>query len=712
MAETICCCRALGIVAVLAALMPSLGVAQTTSGLDEIVVTAQRREQNQQDVPVTVATVPAALLTAYGPVDVTSIGTAVAGLEVHTSAGGVLLYLRGVGFASSQIGTDSPVGLYVDGVYQPFAQADLFQLNNIERIEVLYGPQGTLFGRNTSGGVIQIVTADPSQTPRADASVGYGNYNTTTLNFYGTTGLGHGLAGDIAFTSDDQKAGWGSNLALGDPLLLGWDHSVRSKLKWTNDDGTAITLTGSYYNWNDDLNVIMLLPGGAYKSPGFYNGGERGTPGALGTVPDETGLKVDGTLRVSQDFDSFSVVDILAYQNAHKSSVIPIPPSNGVTQNQGLFDGVWTEELQVLSAANSAVTWVGGVYLYDETGATNLVQAGPALAAAGGGTTTLDSLDTHSYAGYGQVTFKLPQATRLTLGGRYTKDLRNVWGTVTTYSGHVSAPNQQDSWDKFTGRISLDHDFAPHVLGYVSYNSGYKSGGFSITNPAAPAVQPEQIDAYEIGLKTELFDRRLRFNSSAFYYKYTNLQFRGLEPNTEVQLLLNAKAARIYGIDLDLVAQATTALTFRASFEYLNAKYTDFANAQIIIPGTEGFVNGTNGIGNVDGNELPQSPTFSAVAGASYNVNVGSAGEIAFSLDAKYTDAITWNPDNLLTTPPEVIANTSMKWMFDSHRYDVTLYSNNLFNREYYSVAIDGAPNGLYVPAAPRTYGIRFGAHF
>jgi iron complex outermembrane receptor protein len=709
--EKATCSRwALIFVAALAA-SPSPSVAQNATGLDEIVVTAQRREQNQQNVPITVATISDDVLNAYGPINVTGIATSVSGLEIHTSAGGVLLYLRGVGYSSSQIGTDSPVGLYVDGVYQPFAQAGLFQLNNIERVEVLYGPQGTLFGRNTSGGVVQLVTADPSETPHADASVGYGNYNTTTVNFYGTTGLGHGLAGDLAFASQDQKSGWGSDLALDSPLLFGWDHSVRSKLKWTNDDGTAITLTGAYYNWNNDMNLIMLLPGGAYKNPGFYNGGELGTRGALDTAPNDTGVKIDGTLRVSQDFEAFSVVDILAYQNGRTSTVIPIPPINAITQSQRIFDGVWTEELQVLSAAGSPVTWVGGIYVYDETGATDLVQAGIGLAPAGGGTVTLDSLDTHSYAGYGQATFKLPQSTRLTLGGRYTKDLRNVWGTVTPYVGRVTAPNQQDSWDKFTGRVSLDHDFAPHVLGYASFNSGYKSGGFSITNPTAPAVQPEQVDAYEIGLKTELFDRRLRFNSSAFYYKYTNLQFRGLEPNTEVQLLLNAKAARIYGIDVDLEAQATQALTFHGSFEYLNAKYTDFANAQVVIPGSMGFTNGRNGIGNVDGNQLPQSPTYSAVVGANYTVEVGP-DEIGFAFDAKYTDDITWNPDNLLRTPPEVIANASGKWMFDSRKYDVTLYSNNLLNRQYYSIAIDGAPNGLYVPAPPRTYGIRFGAHF
>jgi iron complex outermembrane recepter protein len=674
--------------------------------LSEIVVTAQRRSESLQKVPISVVALQPETLESFGPLDTKALAKLVPGLEFHTSAGAGTLYLRGVGFSSAQVGIDSPVGLYVDGVYQPVAQANIFALNNLERVEVLKGPQGTLFGRNTSGGVVHLITRDPSETPHFDGTIGYGNYDTPTLNLYGTTGIGGGVAADLAISALNQGEGWGKNITLNKDDFKQSDVSIRSKLKWA-DDLTDVMLTTAYYHGKQNLAGFALVPGrtgaGGFGNVGFYNV-------ALNIQPELVSDKYDATLRASHEFELFKVNNILAYQNVKIRSYIDLDftPLALVDQKQFTYDSIWTEELQFLSAKESRINWIAGYYLFDEAASTNFKQFGGAFAARGGGVTTLSSLDTVSNAGYGQATANLFESTRLTLGARYTSDNRHILASVTPVTGAVAFPDQQKTWNKFTWRTSLDHDFARDVLGYLSFNRGFKSGGYSINNPTLPSVNPETLDAYEVGLKTQLFNGHLRLNTAAFYYDYTNLQFRSAVGN--VQLLLNAKAARVYGLDSDFLAQATRNISINGGIEILNAKFTDYKNALISVLPATGTGPATFVVGDVSGNFLPQSPRFSMNLGVNYKVDLGSGG-LVFATTGKYTSTVPWDPDNRLKSPGKVLVDASVKWLSADARYDVTFFGSNLFSKKYYDIALATVSGDAYAPAPPRTYGIRLGMH-
>ena len=200
--------------------LASLPLALAVSGvlsaaqIEEIVVTAQRRAENMQDVPISVSAMSADTLEALGAVDVLDLAATAPGLYVGRQLGSPLIYLRGVGTTSTQGGQESPTALYVDGIYYAELPGLNFSFNNIERIEVLKGPQGTLFGRNATGGLVQIITKDPSHDPSLEVGVSAANYQTFGGKLYGTTGLGDNLAVDIAFVGNDQGEGWGENLTV------------------------------------------------------------------------------------------------------------------------------------------------------------------------------------------------------------------------------------------------------------------------------------------------------------------------------------------------------------------------------------------------------------------------------------------------------------------------------------------------------------------
>ena len=200
--------------------------------IPEIVVTAERREEQVQSVPIAVSAITSEAALKSGITTSEELVLAVPGLQMDLNGGGLSPFLRGVGTTFADAGAEPSVAIYMDGVYIPSPEGGLFNLNNVERVEILKGPQGTLFGRNATGGVIQVITKEPSSEPAADISVGYGNYDTSMLSFYGTTGLATGLATDLAVCADDNPDGWGHNLFNGDRNYKYENIDVRNTWLW------------------------------------------------------------------------------------------------------------------------------------------------------------------------------------------------------------------------------------------------------------------------------------------------------------------------------------------------------------------------------------------------------------------------------------------------------------------------------------------------
>ncbi|WCP15929.1 Vitamin B12 transporter BtuB (plasmid) [Sphingobium sp. AntQ-1] len=289
-------------------------------GLEDIIVTAQRRSENAQKVPIVVATVTAKTLQAAGVLDVTSLNVAIPGLQVRNAVGFSSPNLRGVGTNQVGAGFENPIATYVDGVYYGSASASLMSFNNIEQIEVLKGPQGTLFGRNATGGLIQVTTREPTATPTFMGSFSYGNYDTIHTDAYVGGGILPNVNADVAVQYGYQGKGWGTNLTTGrDVYKTDIDFAVRSKWVFTPGESTKLTVIADYSELRSSKSATGLIPGTyAFPGPGVVPPATFSNPWDVETdYQPGIATKAGGaSLRIDQDMGDLNLVSVTAYRKS------------------------------------------------------------------------------------------------------------------------------------------------------------------------------------------------------------------------------------------------------------------------------------------------------------------------------------------------------------------------------------------------------------
>jgi iron complex outermembrane receptor protein len=609
--------------------------------------------------------------------------------------------------------------MYVDGVYISSVNASLFALNNVEHIEVLKGPQGTLFGRNATGGVIQIITRDPSQTPSADVRVGYGNYATTEASFYGTTGLSQNLAIDLAAYGKNQANGWGTDLVTGQETFKRHDFGGRTKVLWTPTDSTRLLLAADYNRTRneDGLGFHVVPPGvgidGQTRYNGFYN--------TYDDPNDYTDVRQAGlSLKLDQELAFAQLVNIVSWRNMNGFFLLDQDSTPLEIVRAPIFqhDRTVTEEFHLLSKPGAAMPWIGGLYYYKDLSAYDPLGLQGAVAQGLDQIQIFSAQKSKSYAVFGQITPEIAANTHLTLGARYTKDERSISGHTLGLIGAavlpLAAANQSVSWTKPTWRVALDHAFTPDIMAYISYDRGFKSGVYNLLTYASVPVNPEILDAGQIGIKSELDDHHVRLNAAVFYYKYKNIQVQEIVSGATISL--NAAAAKIKGLDVDFAYEPTEVFTVRGGFELLDGKYTDFNNAPFnnptLNPVTGVPVGGnTQSEGNATDFDTVRSPKSSANISADYRVPL-SYGNLNFVASYYYNNGFAWDPDGRIREPSYSVVNASIAWNSPGNGWGVRLWSRNLGNEKYcvYSTAttlVDSC-----APAAPRTYGVMVSAHF
>ncbi|KQX23553.1 hypothetical protein ASD39_07010 [Sphingomonas sp. Root50] len=716
--------------------LPSLASAQAADaddndGLQEIVVTAQKRSQNLQDVPVSVSAVDGTALASANITSANDLGRLVPSLTIFATSGSVQPFLRGIGNPGSLVGNEASNAVYIDGVYLVRVPSTLLQLNSIARVEVLKGPQGTLFGRNASGGLIHVVTRDPSQTPVIEGSIGYGNYQTTRASIYASTGLAEGLAIDVSGLLIDQGEGWGKNVVDGRDWGRENTKAIRSKLRWEAGDETTITLTGDYNRSNNDfIAQSQYLPGvqrgydlppfGLQPRLGFYDIEANDTP-----VSRSRNWGVSGKLE--QDLSFATLTSITAYRR--DKSFITFDSDFG-RQNllrADLFGRVRqiSQELQLASREGSSIDWlVGAFYLDSRSAYVPSRFTGAAIDFAAGGlpavSDTYGRSSTKSAAVYGQATVPLMERLNLTLGGRYTRDKLRGSGRGDFYLvGSPVVPGATitgaQTFKKFTYKASLDYRLDDDLMVYASQSRGYKAGLFN-TLPFLPtAAKPEILDASELGFKSELFDRRLRLNGAAFYYDFKNAQFQQFDGPTVI--IINAPGARIYGGELEGQAALGRGLTLRFGAGYLDSKYTDFPNAQTPVPNLNtnpalgpvgGYVNGFAPL-DATGNDMVRVPKWTLNLGLNYEL-VTEAGKFNFDVNYAYNDGFAWDADNALRQSSYSLVDAQVKYTLPGkyERFAVRAWAKNITKEKYYvaQVQSDGARGSSAMPGSPRTYGL------
>lgn len=684
-----------------------------TPTLEAVIVTAQRRAENLQDVPISVTTLSASQLEAGGVNAVEDLAVASPGLVMTRQLRGSTPFLRGVGATSVTPGNESPVAQYVDGVYYMATVGNLFSFNNIERIEVLKGPQGTLFGRNATGGLVNVITRDPTVDPAVRASVSYEDYDTTSASLYASGGVGS-VAADIAVLYVDQGEGYGRNLNTGRDVNLQDEQAVRAKVLWTPTENDKFTFSA---DWAENLGDIGLTRG-AYPGSILVGGVTgRGTAyDTQGTYPTYVeSLPTWGiSLKYQHSFEWGEFQSLTSHrdQNSHfflDQDATPLP-----FVNVEVFEAnKWQQQEFLLVGEAGDLDWTTGVFLFNAT------SEHPPLRIRSSVVPTLNAdliprQETRSYAAFAQGTYAVMDATKITLGLRYTVDQRSFATRQVALPGHPAgagtllATNFDDaSFPKLTWRFAVDHQLTDDVLIYASHNRGFKSGIFNTGAINAQPVDPETLDALEVGVKSEWFGNTLRLNAAVFDYTYEDIQLQRLV--TGASVILNAAEGEMQGLDLEAIYAPhlpVGALTVNLGVSLLDAEYTSFPDGPLSVPNA----NGGNTVvpADLSGHDMIRAPKWTASIGVDYEIPIG---EHLLGLGVSYfkNDGFYWEPDNRLRQDAYDVLNANVSFTVGAEqRWRVRLFGRNLTDSAYGSYVSAGSLGDLVASAPPRTYGIGF----
>jgi iron complex outermembrane receptor protein len=694
-------------------------------GVEEIVVTAQKRAENLQRVPIAITAVTEASLEAQHITSTGELAAVLPGLKVGNSAGSGLIYLRGIGQNSGAPGIVNPISTYLDGIYIGIARLGLFDLNAVSQVTLLRGPQGSLFGRNASGGIIQVVTKDPSFSTEGSAMLGYGNFNTLSGALYATTPLTETVAANISFKVRHQGDGQIKNLYTGNDIIRERTYSAQSKLLWKPSDDTIILLNGAWIHARD-LRGIADGP-----SPGFIAG--DGVTTFLGE--DKVRIRYDPTSKVDTKLASMKIEQDLGWAEisnlAHglwsKTNFLYLQqsghagrpnPNNAGDQTSTSFTNIaaYGDDLQISSPSGGPLQWIAGLsYEYERTRSSFGTSLDEALIA-----NTISHYTSEAWAGFAQATLALAPSTRVTGGIRYTTDTLKFRGvnTVNGLTALAAGLPPKTTYNQVTWRAAIDHDLTDRVMIYAAANRGFKAGQYNIVSVTNPPVRPEIVDGYEVGFKSRLFDNRLRLNTAFFYQRASDLQLRAI--NGAAVILFNAAKAETYGANLDFEAALSERWSLRGGFEWLpSAKYTSFpgASAQLPTPlltipanctGTPNArIGGTvNLVCDLTGRRMIFAAEVSANLAVRYAFDA-FGGKMALDVADQYSSRYFVDPNGSTSVDPFHLVNASLSWTSSDDKWNLRLWGTNL---SYAKTYIN--PGFIYIPGEPRKYGVEVGMKF
>ena len=717
--------------------------------LQSVTVTATRRATDLQKVAATVDVVSSEAVDQLHITNVSDMQGLVPGMTIVQTAGTVP-FIRGVGTNNSGFTTETAVAMYIDGLYLANSASGLFGFNNIERIEVLKGPQGTLYGRNTTGGLVNVITRDPEAKTHVDASIGYESYDKTILNFYGSTPLTDTLAMNIAVVDADQRKGWGRNAFTGDQDLKSHESGAQVKLVWKPAAGTKVSLRSFADYMKSDIGLATSIVPGTFGVDGSGNLGKYVSN--TRSDPYVRPAQFNDALKVEQEFASFNLMSMTGYQHDYeplRSTINGIPgnPVIGQSAVEAFVTGsnkTFSEEIQLSSKPSSApYDWIGGLFYYNDR--TQLESSiwgtcvGTTCAAAPLPNYTYAVPTTQSISAYADGSYTLRPGTRLTLGLRYTEDRKGLTGYVAPlpglpnsvtalppstvlqpgnpYPGNPAGIPTEVKFSKPTFRVALSQDLAEHAQAYASFNRGYKAGGYNPSSFTNPVSKPETLDSIEAGVKSEFFDRRLRLNAAVFNYQYDDIQLRSTAPPAPVgsSILTNAAKARVNGADADFSIAATSSLSITGGLSLLDAKYASYPGGSCStakVPAGPVLGGATTVVCDLSGHQMPDAPKVSYSLGFTYDISV-PYGSMELAANDAYKSKFNFSSDGNPTQKAYHVSNMSLKWRTPDERYDVQLHVKNLFNSFYYTSAI-GPSSGsyLYSPSAPRIFGVVLGYHY
>jgi iron complex outermembrane receptor protein len=730
--------------------------AETAAGqnrIEDIIVTARRRAEKSQDTPLSISAISSQQLENLNIVRIEGITQLAPSLRVTQASGSgnaPAVYIRGIGTLSTALYVEPAVGVYVDGVYTPRPSGNTFDLPDIASIEVLRGPQGTLFGRNTTGGAILLTTRAPEEDFGVKADFSYASRSEVT----GSAVVQFGRLGDSPFklklsAQSHSRDGWVETPGVSPAKYGGALDSYGFGGAVQADFGTlSVDLRGRYNNITSYTGWEALAASAVGRAY-FTNAGNANGPAfPIGVGPRDFSYRdprtagnsevktYGGVLTIENDFsDALTVKSITGYNEIDQNlrgnlgggatrGVVANPAVPGqpiewvsahVTPENPGRQKQFTQELQLLGDVGE-FNYLVGLYYYDEkvdeTITTILNSPLSAAAAIRLNRSTSFSIDSKSYAGFAQVGWKPSFADgklELVGGIRYTKDEKTLdsRSVSTTIATTILTQARSDEWDNIGWLGSLSYKVTPDILFYARASSAYRSGGYNAPTVGAPPFDPETARSYEAGIKSDLFDRRVRLNVSAFQTDYDNLQVNGYNIATNTNQLTNAGKARYRGFEVE-GQLFLGGLRLDGNLGYVDPEYHEYIVA----------------VGGVPTNVADQAafanvPKWTYHAGAEYSVETLSAG--TFTLRGDYTGKSDSPSYTLIFQAPNTAqvpflgeeSNYSARfiWAFDvdGRKLKAQVFGENLTNNRYITFASDFGAIMAGTYNRPRYYGFAFG---
>ncbi len=660
--------------------------------LEEIIVTAEKREASIQDTALALTAVSGEVLENTGLDEIEDISLDVPSLVFSRAGGEAQLYIRGVGTNLFGIGQDSSVAVHQDGVYQGRAQMGLNQFLDVERVEVLRGPQGTLYGRNATAGVINVIHRAPGGEPEGYVNLKLGNFNRYDgeAAYGGPIGENAGFrlaaryGSDGGFTEDLDPRG-------GDEVDGGETMAVRATLAFALSDTVNAKIIGDYTDFDGDNRTIRPR-GNLHRSA---------AEGAQ-SLPD-----FDQTRNEVDSFQKWTISGVTAEVSADLGTGLTLTSITGYRQFEDSFrfntDGTeifvtqthferdtdqFSEEIR-LSCECDAYEWIAGIYYFTEDKEEAL---GLPAINLGGAFNIFATNKTDVLAGFGELTWNFSDRFSGIVGGRYSreeKDDRNLRGlNPGNFDGLFGASDPMDltlnfggrtstdDWTAFTPKLGLKYDYNEDILLYTTLTRGFKSGGSNSLGPE-PAFDPEYLWNLEAGGKSTLADGRAIVNAAVFYYDYTDLQVSTFTEGTV--RVTNAAEATLVGLELDVSAVLSDQFTWTASTMALSAEYDKFVTRY---GGPAGLVL------DVAGNSLVNAPEISVTSTLNYTAEVGP-GEFSAMAQIAYRSTVYHSQFNEAEVGQSgvMLANLRAGIRFVTG-VEVAFVVRNLLDREYYQNSV------------------------
>jgi iron complex outermembrane recepter protein len=681
---------------------------QTSGIIEEIVVSAEKRDESVQRIPISITAFTGEHLQRAVIEDIYDIGLMTPGVIVNKEIVGKI-YIRGIGAENLTVGGDPGVALHLDGSYIARNSAAILDLYDVERVEVLRGPQGTLYGRNATGGSINIISKAPSEEFYTRADFQYGEEDRVRVAGTINGALSDNLYARASIMKSDRD-GFTPNLFNGErlddeDLLAG-----RVRLRFLPSSDLTIDL-GVDFSFDDSkpapfkqLEFSPLFEGlfGAFDPPGLR-------PVSQNSPVEEEQDQFGVTATVTWDLENTTLTSITAYRDNEFRAAFDGDATDVLIQdfiNTDDSDQI-SQELRLSSRGWDNLEWIVGFYYFHDDAKTTI--SIPILA-FGFDILHIADMKTDAFAVFGQATYSFSDALSFTVGLRYSDEDKSAdQFSDFSFGLPTSFPLQQDlneDSSALTPRFAVEYLLSDDTLAYASVTRGFKSGGFTFNNFQG-TFDPEFVWAYEGGIKTTLLDNRVQTNLSLFYYDYSDLQVSKLVNNAGT--ITNAANATIWGGELEIVAKPTDFIDFNAGLAYLNAEFDKFI--------TEDPSNPQLGTIDLAGNTLTRSPEFSANLGVQFHRPIGDMGEVRLRADYQYQSKsfFTAFNRNLSAQDNFSLVNARLSFASVDDKWEVAVFVKNAFDETYFLNILEsgvetGKPEGFL--AAPRTWGIQIVREF